>query len=304
MAHEGSTSLPRAEPRSVGAVGPARRRADRRRHVGAARCRRRPAAHLERGLGPPQPRRWTSSESRFAFSRAGVPCATDVGEPWLTERLGLPYLSFDVTATLPDGWRRRHHVVALLRRDDSHRVLLSLASGGRRSTARCRPSSREWTAPAANCRLAHGPDFRAARASGTCGSATTTCCSCCSCSCRRSASRGAGTPGRVAGDRARSRARRDGIHHRALDHARACRHRARAAAAAAGRSRRSRPRSCWLRCSTWRPRSRGCGCRSHSASAWCTDSGSRMRSPGSGRAAPRCRCWRDSTSASSSRTSP
>ena len=50
----------------------------------------------------------------FAFSRAGVPCTTEISEPWMTQRLGLPYLSLDVTASCAAERHRHRYFVALL----------------------------------------------------------------------------------------------------------------------------------------------------------------------------------------------
>ena len=86
----------------------------------------------------------------FAFSRAGAACTTVIGEPWMTKRLGLPYLSFDVAARCPT-----HGVLTVTSSlffdiDDSHRMLLSLASGGTTLYGTLSPVSRAWTAPAAD----------------------------------------------------------------------------------------------------------------------------------------------------------
>jgi len=86
----------------------------------------------------------------FAFSRAGVPCTIEIGEPWMTQRLGLPYLSFDVAARCPTDGVVIVTSSLFFEVDDSHRVLLSLASGGTTLYGTLSPVSRTWTAPAAN----------------------------------------------------------------------------------------------------------------------------------------------------------
>ena len=86
----------------------------------------------------------------FAFSRAGVPCTAVIGEPWMTQRLGLPYLSFDVAARCPADGTVTITSSLFFDADDSHRVLLSLTSGGTTIYGTLSPVSRTWTASAAS----------------------------------------------------------------------------------------------------------------------------------------------------------
>ncbi len=82
------------------------------------------------------------------FTRGGEGCAAEAGAPWLTERLGLPYLSADIAVHCADDGAFGLASDAFFDSDASHRVLVSLQSGGTEQVATLSPSSRAWAEPA------------------------------------------------------------------------------------------------------------------------------------------------------------
>ena len=88
--------------------------------------------------------------SAFEFSRDGTPCTVQVAEPWLTQRLGLPYLSFDISARCPKAGALAVASSLFFDSDESHRVLVALDSGSTTSYGTLSPIAREWAAPASD----------------------------------------------------------------------------------------------------------------------------------------------------------
>ncbi len=86
-------------------------------------------------------------------------CTTLVAEPWLTQRLGLPYLSFDISARCPKEGAAAVASSLFFDIDESHRVLVALASGGATHYGTLSPVSREWAAPSADSAWRTALDF-------------------------------------------------------------------------------------------------------------------------------------------------
>lgn len=82
------------------------------------------------------------------FVRGGGACETQIGEPWLTERLGLPYLSVDVVARCPAPGLLEISSSLFFDGDAYHRVLISAKTAAATHTATLAPGSRRWTEPA------------------------------------------------------------------------------------------------------------------------------------------------------------
>jgi HupE / UreJ protein len=89
---------------------------------------------------------WLRAGLRLA--RGGRPCALDIGEPWLTERLGLPYLSFDISAACPRAGTVGIASSLFFDSDAYHRVLVSVATPRAMHAATLAPGLREWAEPA------------------------------------------------------------------------------------------------------------------------------------------------------------
>ena len=109
---------------------------------------------------------WAERDRLAAFlggairvSRGGEPCDARVEAPWLTNRLGLPYLSVDFklvcTREGPVGLASDLFFDA----DASHRMLVSLRSGNAVQVATLSPSDRAWLQPAARSGWATAFDF-------------------------------------------------------------------------------------------------------------------------------------------------
>ena len=113
------------------------------------------------------------------FTRGGQACTARIGEPWLAERLGLPYLSFDIDAACPSAGPLTIAYSLFFDSDAYHRLLVSVetpsavhATTLAPGTSRCGPSlhgSPRGGRRSTSC----------ARACSTCGPATTTSCSWC-----------------------------------------------------------------------------------------------------------------------------
>jgi hypothetical protein len=95
------------------------------------------------------------------FSRGGEPCAADVGEPWLTHRLGFPYLSVDMALQCPGAGAVGIASDAFFDADASHRVLVSLESRGSDDVTTLSPENRVWSEPAARSGWETARDFMA-----------------------------------------------------------------------------------------------------------------------------------------------
>lgn len=83
------------------------------------------------------------------LSRGNLRCETGVGAPWLTERLGLVYLSVDVTGRCDRYGQVGIASSLFFDRDDLHRLLISLKSESASHLATLSPTGREWLEPAA-----------------------------------------------------------------------------------------------------------------------------------------------------------
>jgi hypothetical protein len=81
------------------------------------------------------------------LARGGEPCTYEVGEPWLTERLGLPYLSLDIKADCPRGGPVGIDSSLFFDSDAYHRVLVSVATPRAAHAATLAPGLRNWQQP-------------------------------------------------------------------------------------------------------------------------------------------------------------
>lgn len=84
----------------------------------------------------------------LGISRGGRSCDLEIGEPWLTERLGLPYLSLDVAAACPSGGPVGIESSLFFDGDAYHRVLVSLATPAGVQATTLAPGLRSWIEPA------------------------------------------------------------------------------------------------------------------------------------------------------------
>ena len=91
----------------------------------------------------------TAIAEGLSFTRGGKPCALSIGEPWLADRLGLPYLSVDITADCESAGSLAIASSLLFADDDTHRVLVSMRTPTAAHTATLAPISRTWSEPAA-----------------------------------------------------------------------------------------------------------------------------------------------------------
>ncbi len=82
------------------------------------------------------------------IERGGSRCTVSAGRPWLTERLGLPYLSFDVVAGCTAGGPLRITSSLFFDGDAYHRVLVSVAAKSGTHAATLAPGLRTWNEPA------------------------------------------------------------------------------------------------------------------------------------------------------------
>jgi len=83
----------------------------------------------------------------LSFSRGSKPCALAIREPWLADRLGLPYLSIDLAAVCESTGPIAIASSLLFEEDDTHRVLISVRTPTEVHTATLAPISRTWTEP-------------------------------------------------------------------------------------------------------------------------------------------------------------
>lgn len=81
------------------------------------------------------------------LARGGERCALRLGEPWLADRLGLVYLSLDVTGRCGRDGVPGVAWSAFFDRDASHRMLVTLETGGVTRLATLSPAARSWSAP-------------------------------------------------------------------------------------------------------------------------------------------------------------
>lgn len=81
--------------------------------------------------------------------RGGSTCEIVIGDPWLAERLGLPYLSVDVLARCPDSGPLEISSSLFFEGDAYHRVLVSVKTASATHTATLAPGSPRWIEPAA-----------------------------------------------------------------------------------------------------------------------------------------------------------
>jgi hypothetical protein len=82
------------------------------------------------------------------FTRGGQACAAPIGEPWLVERLGLPYLSFDIDAVCPSAGLVALASSLFFDSDAYHRLLVSVETASGVHAATLGPGSRAWNEPA------------------------------------------------------------------------------------------------------------------------------------------------------------
>ena len=82
------------------------------------------------------------------FSRGGQACAARIGEPWLAERLGLPYLSFDIDAACPSAGPVTIAYSLFFDSDAYHRLLVSVETPSAVHATTLAPGSRAWNEPA------------------------------------------------------------------------------------------------------------------------------------------------------------
>jgi HupE/UreJ protein len=87
-------------------------------------------------------------ERGLRLERGGRRCALAAGEPWLTERLGLAYLSLDVRADCPADGRLAVASSLFFDGDAYHRVLVSAETPAGTQTATLAPGARAWAEPA------------------------------------------------------------------------------------------------------------------------------------------------------------
>ena len=82
------------------------------------------------------------------FTRGGQPCTTRIGEPWLAERLGLPYLSFDIDAACQSAGPLTIDYSLFFDSDAYHRLLVSVETPSAVHATTLAPGTRAWTEPA------------------------------------------------------------------------------------------------------------------------------------------------------------
>ena len=82
------------------------------------------------------------------FSRGGQACSARIGEPWLAERLGLPYLSFDIDAACPSAGPLAITYSLFFDSDAYHRLLVSVETPSAAHATTLAPGLRLWTEPA------------------------------------------------------------------------------------------------------------------------------------------------------------
>jgi len=82
------------------------------------------------------------------FTRGGQTCPARIGEPWLAERLGLPYLSFDVDAACPSAGSLTIAYALFFDSDAYHRLLVSVETPSAMHATTLAPGIRKWTEPA------------------------------------------------------------------------------------------------------------------------------------------------------------
>lgn len=95
----------------------------------------------------------------LTFSRGDHRCESEVGAPWLTERLGLVYLSVDVAGHCGGDGPVGIASSLFFDRDDLHRLLVSLKSEKASHLATLSPASRAWREPAATSGWRTALDF-------------------------------------------------------------------------------------------------------------------------------------------------
>jgi hypothetical protein len=81
------------------------------------------------------------------IARGGESCALAVGAPWLTERLGLPYLSFDIAADCTADGPLAISSDLFFDTDTYHRMLVSLRTASATHAATLAPGARRWSEP-------------------------------------------------------------------------------------------------------------------------------------------------------------
>lgn len=79
--------------------------------------------------------------------RGGEPCTLEVGAPWLTERLGLAYLSFDIVAECAADGPIGLSSDLFFDTDTYHRTLVSLRTASATHAATLAPGARSWSEP-------------------------------------------------------------------------------------------------------------------------------------------------------------
>ena len=82
-------------------------------------------------------------------TRGGESCDARVGAPWLTDRLGLPYLSVDMDLVCAKEGLVGVGSDTFFDADASHRMLVSIRSGNAVQVATLSPSARAWSQAAA-----------------------------------------------------------------------------------------------------------------------------------------------------------
>jgi hypothetical protein len=81
------------------------------------------------------------------IARGGESCAFTAGAPWLTERLGLPYLSFDLAADCAADGPIGISSDLFFDADTYHRTLVSLRTASDTQAATLAPGARSWSEP-------------------------------------------------------------------------------------------------------------------------------------------------------------
>ena len=84
----------------------------------------------------------------LTLTRGGKPCELELREPWLADRLGLPYLSIDIAAACESTGPIEIASSLFFEEDDTHRVLVSVRTPTEVHTATLAPISRTWREPA------------------------------------------------------------------------------------------------------------------------------------------------------------
>ena len=82
------------------------------------------------------------------FTRGGQPCTARMGEPWLAERLGLAYLSFDIEAVCPSAGPLTIGYSMFFDSDAYHRLLVSVETPAAMHATTLAPGIRVWSEPA------------------------------------------------------------------------------------------------------------------------------------------------------------